>query len=112
MNLTEVVVRELDTLEDLKEKVRLATILGTIQSTYTHFPYLRKEWKDNTEAERLLGVSLTGILDNKILNGTSAQYGKNINGILKELKEVAIQTNKIWAEKLGINQSVAVTCVR
>lgn len=112
MNLTEVVVRELDTLETLKEKVRLATILGTIQSTYTHFPYLRKVWKDNTEAERLLGVSLTGILDNKILNGTSVQYGKNLDVILEELKQVAIDTNKEWAENLGIPVSAAITCVK
>ena len=111
-NLTEVVVRELDTLETLKEKVRLATILGTIQSTYTHFPYLRKVWKDNTEAERLLGVSLTGILDNKILNGTSVQYGKNLDVILEELKQVAIDTNKEWAENLGIPVSAAITCVK
>lgn len=111
-NLTEVVVRELDTLETLKEKVRLATILGTIQSTYTHFPYLRKVWKDNTEAERLLGVSLTGILDNKILNGTSVQYGKNLDVILDELKQVAIDTNKEWAENLGIPTSAAITCVK
>lgn len=111
-NLSEVVVRELDTLETLKEKVRLATILGTIQSTYTHFPYLRKVWKDNTEAERLLGVSLTGILDNKILNGTSVQYGKNLDVILVELKQVAIDTNKEWAENLGIPVSAAITCVK
>lgn len=111
-NLSEVVVRSTDTVETLKEKVRLATILGTIQSTYTNFPYLRKVWTTNTEEERLLGVSLTGIMDNQILNGTSLETGKNLNVILKTLKEVAIETNKEWAKKLGINQSVAITCVR
>lgn len=112
MNLTEVVVRAEDTLNSLKEKVRLATILGTIQSTYTNFPYLRKIWKDNTEAERLLGVSLTGIMDNQILNGTSPQYGGNLATILNDLKQVAIETNKEWAEYLGIPQSAAITCVK
>lgn len=111
-NLTEVVVRSTDDLETLKRKVRLATILGTIQSTYTHFPYLRRIWKTNTEEERLLGVSLTGIMDNEILNGRSTQYGKNIGKILEQLKEVAIETNKEWAETLGIPQSVAVTTVK
>lgn len=111
-NLSEVVVRSTDTVETLKEKVRLATILGTIQSTYTNFPYLRKVWTTNTEEERLLGVSLTGIMDNQILNGTSLETGKNLNVILKTLKEVAIETNKEWAKKLGINQSVAITCVK
>ena len=111
-NLTEVVVRATDTLDTLKEKVRLATVLGTIQSTYTNFPYLRKVWQTNTEEERLLGVSLTGIMDNQLLNGTSLQKGKNIEQILTELKEVAISTNKEWAANLGINQSVAVTCTK
>lgn len=111
-NLTEVVVRATDTLETLKEKVRLATILGTIQSTYTHFPYLRKVWKDNTEEERLLGVSLTGIMDNEILNGKSAQYGKILPKLLEELKQVAIDTNTEWAGILGIPVSTAITCVK
>lgn len=108
MNLTECVVRETDTLDDLKRKVRLATILGTIQSTFTHFPYLRYIWKKNTEEERLLGVSLTGIMDSKLLNGTSP----NLDETLTKLKQVAIDTNKEWSEKLGINQSVSVTCVK
>lgn len=111
-NLTEVVVRAEDTIETLKRKVRLATILGTIQSTYTNFPYLRKIWKDNTDAERLLGVSLTGILDNEILSGKSLQYGKNLDAILTELKEVAVSTNAEWAGLLGIPVSAAITCVK
>lgn len=125
MNLTEVVVRATDTLETLKEKVRLATILGTIQSTYTHFPYLRKVWKDNTEEERLLGVSLTGIMDNNILNGKERHYttfyGEDdyverdyleLPEVLNILKQVAIDTNAEWATVLGIPVSTAITCVR
>ena len=111
-NLTEVVVRSTDGLESLKRKVRLATILGTIQSTYTNFPYLRRIWKNNTEEERLLGVSLTGILDNEILNGRSTQYGKNIATILETLKQVAIDTNATWANTFGIPVSTAITCVK
>lgn len=103
-NLTEVVVRPEDTLDSLKRKVRLAAILGTIQSTFTNFKYLRKVWQRNTEEERLLGVSLTGIADNEILF-----YG----GIdLEELKQVAVDTNAEWADRLGINRSAAVTCVK
>lgn len=105
-NLSEVVVRAEDTIDDLKRKVRLATIIGTIQATYTHFPYLRKVWRDNTEAERLLGVSLTGIMDSKLTNNTGAAE------LLETLRQVAIDTNKEWAEKLGIPQSTAVTCVK
>lgn len=108
MNLTEVVVRSEDTVEDLERKIRLATILGTIQSTYTHFPYLRKKWKDNTEEERLLGVSLTGIMDNPLMTTKNKGLEKTLN----HLKEVAIETNKEWAEKLGIPQSAAITCVK
>lgn len=109
-NLTEVVCRASDTLEDLKRKVELATILGTIQSTYTHFPYLRDIWRENTEAERLLGVSLTGIMDCPILNG-SGKIGV-LRDRLGELRQVAIDTNKEWAERLGIPQSAAITCVK
>lgn len=114
MNLTEVVVRATDTLETLKNKVKLATILGTIQSTYTHFPYLRKVWKDNTEAERLLGVSLTGIMDNSILNGQDGLTDTRIGlaDVLTILKQVAINTNAEWADKLGIPASAAITCVK
>ena len=121
-NLTEVVIRATDTLDDLKRKVRIAAILGTIQSTYTHFPYLRKVWKDNTEEERLLGVSLTGIMDNEAMSGgmdnfAVAQWftGKeemNLATILEELKNVAINTNAEWAERLGIPASTAITCVK
>lgn len=107
-NLAECVVRATDSLEDLKEKVRLVTILGTIQSTYSYFPYLRKVWQRNTEEERLLGVSLTGIMDNPITNGKEG----DLEETLKQLKQVAIDTNKEWAEKLGIQQSVAITCVK
>lgn len=114
-NLSEVVVRSTDTLKDLERKVKLATILGTIQSTYTHFPYLRKIWKDNTEEERLLGVSLTGIMDNKLLT----EWYADIEGcewtlaeILEHLKNVAVATNAEWAERLGISRSAAITCVK
>jgi len=106
-NLTEVVVRATDTFEDLERKVKLATILGTIQSTYTHFPYLRKVWKDNTEAERLLGVSLTGIMDNKLMSG-----GGDLAQTLEHMKDVAVATNAEWAERLGIPASAAITCVK
>ncbi len=108
-NLTEVVVRATDTLDSLKRKVKLATILGTIQSTFTHFPYLRKIWKDNTEEERLLGVSLTGIMDSKLLVDTH-RYG-DLENVLDEMKQVAITTNSVWSSKLGIQQSTAITCV-
>ena len=111
-NLTEVVVRATDTLEDLERKVKLATILGTIQSTYTHFPYLRKVWKDNTEAERLLGVSLTGIMDNKLLSNYYHSTDGSLSEILEHLKHVAVATNAEWAERLGIPASAAITCVK
>jgi len=106
-NLSEVVVRESDDLNSLKRKVRLATILGTLQSTLTDFKYLRKIWKDNTEEERLLGVSLTGIMDHSILS-------KNVDSAkwLREMREEAVQTNKEYAQMLGIPQSVAITCVK
>ena len=106
-NLSEVVVRETDSLEDLKVKVRVATILGTLQSTLTDFKYLRKIWKDNTEEERLLGVSLTGIMDHPVLskNTDSKRW-------LEEMREVAVETNKEFANMLGIPQSAAITCVK
>ena len=107
-NLTEVVVRATDTIETLSEKVRLATILGTIQSTYTNFPYLRKKWKDNTEEERLLGVSLTGIMDNPLLTLKNAGLEKT----LERLCSVAVDTNAEWASRLGIPVSAAITCVK
>lgn len=108
-NLSEVVIRYEDTLETLAEKVKLATIIGTFQSTLTNFKYLSKKWKDNCEEERLLGVSLTGIMDNSLTNGQNAIATREA---LEYLKNVAIETNKIWAAKLGINQSVAITCVK
>jgi len=107
-NLTEVVIRATDTLEELKRKVRLATILGTAQSTLTSFPYLRKIWRDNTEEERLLGVSLTGIMDNQLTNGKSGK----LNETLCQLKKQAIATNKDYANKWNIPQSTAITCVK
>lgn len=114
-NLTEVIARHEDTLSTLERKVELATILGTIQSTFTDFRYLGKRWKDNCEEERLLGVSLTGIMDCAILNGTSLSdiSGEtSLEDRLEYLKGVAIKTNKKWAKKLGINQSTAITCVK
>jgi ribonucleoside-triphosphate reductase (thioredoxin) len=120
-NLTEVVVRATDSLEDLGRKVKLATILGTIQSTYTHFPYLRKIWQKNTEEERLLGVSLTGIMDHPALNGNihtakaawfSFNEDKTLPQTLEYLKNVAVTTNADWAERLGIPASTAITCVK
>jgi ribonucleoside-triphosphate reductase (thioredoxin) len=107
-NLTEVVVRATDTIDTLSHKVKLATILGTIQSTYTNFPYLRKKWKDNTEEERLLGVSLTGIMDNPLM--TSKNNG--LEATLEHLRNVAINTNAEWADRLGIPRSAAITCVK
>ena len=111
-NLSEVVVRSTDTQQTLTEKVRLATILGTFQSTLTDFKYLRKVWQKNTEEERLLGVSLTGIMDNAMMSGKSAHLGMNIGATLNALKEQAIETNAAIAEQLGIPQSAAITCVK
>ena len=107
-NLTEVVCRSIDTAKTLKNKIRIATILGTIQSTFTNFGYLRKRWQNNTEEERLLGVSLTGIMDCPELNGSFSGVGVT----LKHLKNHAIETNKELAKKLGIPQSTAITCVK
>ena len=107
-NLSEVVVRHDDDKETLLRKVRLASILGTIQSTFTKFPYLRKVWQRNTEEERLLGVSLTGIYDNKLL----CTQGEELNVLLDELREVARATNKEWAAALGIPESASITCVK
>jgi ribonucleoside-diphosphate reductase alpha chain len=107
-NLSEVVVRESDTVETLREKVKLATILGTFQATLTNFKYLRKIWQKNTEEERLLGVSLTGIMDNKL----TSQIGGTLETVLELLREEAVVTNKDIAKKLDIPQSTAVTCVK
>ena len=111
-NLSEVVVREGDNEKSLKEKVRLATILGTFQSTLTDFKYIRSVWRKNTEEERLLGVSLTGIMDNALMSGESHTIGMNIDKLLEGLKDVAVNTNKSMAELLGIAQSAAITCVK
>ena len=107
-NLTEVVVRATDTIDDLERKVHLATILGTIQSSMTKFPYLRKIWNKNTEEERLLGVSLTGIMDNRLTTSQNAGLEKT----LERLKDVAISTNAEWAERLNIPASAAISCVK
>ena len=107
-NLTEVVVRATDTYEDLKRKVKVATILGTIQSSYTRFPYLRKVWQRNTEEERLLGVSLTGIMDNPLMTAVNS----NLEKTLDNLRNVAVATNHEYADLLGIPQSAAITCVK
>src|SRR5210317_941117 len=118
-NLSEVVVRADDTYESLRGKVRIASILGTLQATLTDFRYLRRKWKENTEEEALLGVSMTGILDHPVLamksdGGLWFDNGKrrDLSKILEELKDEAIATNKEWAKKLGINQSCAITCVK
>ena len=105
-NLTEVVVRATDNIKDLERKVRLATILGTIQSTFIQFPYLRKVWQRNTAEERLLGVSLTGVMDNPLMN----LKNKGLEATLEHLKWIAVETNKMWADKLGIPVSAAITC--
>lgn len=107
-NLTECVVRATDTIDTLSEKVRLATILGTIQSTFVKFPYLRKQWVDNTSEERLLGVSLTGIMDSPLMT----LKNKGLDKTLAHLKEVAVTTNAEWAAKLGIPVAAAITCVK
>ena len=107
-NLTEVVVRAEDTVETLANKIRIATIMGTFQSTMTNFPYLRKVWQKNTEEERLLGVSLTGILDNKWMGEVSDSTAK----ALEQLRKVAVDTNADLAAQLGIPQSAAITCVK
>ena len=107
-NLTEVVVRATDSVDDLERKVRLATILGTIQSTYVKFPYLRKVWQKNTAEERLLGVSLTGIMDNPLMTTKNEGLEKT----LEHLRNVAVDTNAVWAERLGIPVSAAITCVK
>ena len=107
-NLTEVVVRSTDTVASLTKKIQIATLLGTIQSTFTNFGYLRKRWQNNTEEERLLGVSLTGIMDSPLMNGKESGLEKR----LETLRAVAVEANKYWAEKFGINQSTAITCVK
>ena len=109
-NLTEIVVRDTDTLETLIEKAKAAAILGTFQSTLVNFKYLTKKWRENCEEERLLGVSLTGIMDNAL---TSGKFGKKpLEQLLETLKKVVVDTNIEWAKKLGIPASAATTCVK
>ena len=107
-NLSEVVVRANDSADDLRRKVRLASILGTLQATLTDFRYLRSKWQQNTAEEALLGVSMTGIMDSKLTNG----YNKGLPKLLEALRDEAIRVNKEWAAKLGINQAAAITCVK
>ena len=107
-NLSEVVVRADDTLSTLKAKVEVAAMIGTLQATLTDFRYLRNVWKRNTEEEALLGLSMTGIMDHPVIGSATDKTEQ----WLEELKDVAVKTNKKWAEKLGINQSVAITCVK
>ena len=108
-NLSEIVVRENDTLATLKEKAEIASIIGTLQATLTDFRYLRNCWKRNTEEEALLGVSMTGIMDHYLL---SKGESKDLSKWLEEVRDVCVATNKKWSEKLGINQSAAITCVK
>ena len=107
-NLTEVIVRHDDTEESLSRKTRLATILGTFQASLTYFPYLSSEWKNNCDEEALLGVSLTGIMDNKMMGTVCAETEE----MLKRVKQVAINTNKKFAKEIGINAAAAITCVK
>ena len=107
-NLTEVIVRATDTAESLERKVKLATILGTWQASLTHFPYLTSEFKKNCQEEALLGVSLTGILDNEMLRANN----KNTEDVLTKLRKTSIDVNKDWAKKIGINPAAAITCVK
>ena len=107
-NLSEVVIRRNDTRESLKAKVKYATILGTFQSTLTDFKYLSREWKRNCDEERLLGVSLTGIMDNPLTNGSKGK----LDELLEELRDVAYETNCEWADRLGVPRSAAITCVK
>jgi len=109
-NLSEVVVRPADTLSDLKRKVRVATVLGTLQATLTNFRYLRKIWETNTKEEALLGVSLTGIMDHPVLSGR--EDSDKLKKWLKALREEAVATNKAHADRLGINASTAITAVK
>ena len=108
-NLSSVIVRSTDSVDDLRHKIRLATILGTFQSTMTNFPYLRKVWQKNTEEERLLGVSMTGILDNKLLNDPD---NPELPGLLEGLRDVAVAVNAEFADSIGINRSAAITAIK
>lgn len=113
-NLSEVVVRPTDSFESLRSKVRIGTILGTIQSTLTEFNFLSEEWKKNCEEERLLGVSLTGIMDHPVLSGkpVTDRLGHDLEDWLRELRNEARDTNKDWSARLGIPESAAITCIK
>jgi ribonucleoside-diphosphate reductase alpha chain len=111
-NLSEVVVRPGDDFKTLQKKVKLATILGTFQSTLTDFKYLRKVWTNNTEEERLLGVSMTGIMDNTLTSSTGGVRSPSLDTLLVKLKETCVETNKNLAKELSIPQSTAITCVK
>jgi len=118
-NLSEIVARAGDTFQDLKEKARIAAIIGTLQASLTDFAYLSPKWKQNTEEEALLGVSITGIMDHPVLSGNedffvsgTGQLPIKLPEVLDELKSITIETNKKWAARLGINQSAAITCVK
>jgi ribonucleoside-diphosphate reductase alpha chain len=108
-NLTEVVIRPHDTQDTIAKKIRLATILGTWQSSLTHFPYLSSTWEKNCKEEALLGVSMTGIMDNVLMRTKDQRL---LSVVLEELKKVAIDTNKEWSEKIQINPSAAITCIK
>jgi ribonucleoside-diphosphate reductase alpha chain len=108
-NLSSCIIRSTDTEADILNKVRLATILGTFQASLTNFPYLRKIWQKNTEEEALLGVSMTGILDNHLLNDPDDE---ELPGLLEKLRDAAVATNAEFAAAIGINQSVAVTAIK
>jgi len=107
-NLSECIIRATDSIEDIERKVKLATIIGTIQSTYTKFPYLSKDWQRNTEEERLLGVSLTGIMDNPLMTAKN----RGLEKTLEHLRSIAVATNAEWADRLGIPHSASITCVK
>ena len=111
-NLSEVIIRETDGMDELKKKVEIATIIGTIQSALVDFKYLSPKWKKNSEGERLLGVSLTGIFDHKIMSGQGEYEANILAGTLAKLREITRETNKEWAEKLGIPESKAITTVK
>jgi len=108
-NLTEVIIRTEDTQDTIARKVRLASILGTWQASLTHFPYLSSEWKKNCQEEALLGVSMTGILDNPLMGSKDHRL---LSNVLQELKNISVETNKEWAKKIGINPAAAITCVK
>lgn len=108
--MSEVVIRQDDTLDSLKKKVEVATVLGTFQSSLTNFRYLRKKWKENTEEEALLGVSLTGIMDHAVMNGSEGE--EKLEDWLNQLREHAIKVNSDWCKKIGVNQSVSISAVK